>query len=167
MKMKNKTKVLMSAAALAATIGFAYATPIVNLASPLFSAGQHPSDIHTHGAGKTPGGEWFEVKLNSEGPSTISTQDAAYSTGGHNGWHSHPGIVAVTLVSGSIQWFNEDCKQTDYNAGDSWTEGSQLHYFRVVGTASIHLTAFYITAQGAALRTDELAPACAAALGLT
>jgi hypothetical protein len=28
------------------------------------------------------------------------------------------------------------------------------------------LTAFFITAQGAALRTDESAPACAAALGL-
>jgi quercetin dioxygenase-like cupin family protein len=166
--MKTRIKVVSTAAALAATIvGLAYATPIVNLASPLFSVGQHPSDIKTHGVGKTPSGERFEVKLSSEGPSTMSNQDGAYGPGGHNGWHSHPGMVAVTIISGEIQWFNEDCEETDYIAGDSWTEGSQLHYFRVVGTTGVHLTAFFITAQGAALRTDEAAPACAAALGLT
>jgi quercetin dioxygenase-like cupin family protein len=165
--MKTRNKVVISAIAIACTLaGLALATPIVNLASPLFSVGQHPSDIHLHGVGKTPSGEWFEVGLNSEGPSTMSNQDAAYGVGGVNGWHSHPGMVVVTLVSGSIQWFDENCKETDYNAGDSWTEGSKVHYFRVVGTTGIHLTAFFITAQGAALRTDEAAPACAAGLGL-
>jgi quercetin dioxygenase-like cupin family protein len=165
--MKTKTKVLAAIATAATIVGLAYATPIVNLASPLFSVGQHPSNIKTHGVGQTPSGQWFEVKLTSEGPSTISTQDGAYGVGGHNGWHSHPGMVAVTLVSGSIQWFNGDCEETTYKAGDSWTEGSQLHYFRVMGTSAIHVTALFITAQGAALRTDEPAPACAAALGLT
>src|ERR1700723_614777 len=165
--MKTKTKVLAAIAIPVTIVGLAFATPIVNLASPLFSVGQHPSNIHTHGVGKTTGGEWFEVNLNSEGPSTMSNQDAAYGVGGVNGWHSHPGLVAVTLVSGSIQWFNEDCRKTTYNAGDSWTEGSKVHYFRVLGTTAIHLTAFFITAQGAALRTDEPAPACAAAAGLT
>jgi quercetin dioxygenase-like cupin family protein len=165
--MKTKTQVLAAIATAATIAGLAYATPIMNLASPLFSVGQHPSDIKAHGVAQRPNGQWFEVRLTSEGPSTISNQDVAYSAGGHNGWHSHPGLVAVTLVSGSIQWFNENCEETTYNAGDSWTEGSQMHYFRVLGASSIHITAFYITAQGAALRTDEPAPACAAALGLT
>jgi len=75
--------------------------------------------------------------------------------------------VAVTIISGAIQWFDENCVETDYKAGDSWTEGSKLHYFRVVGTTGLHLTAFFITALGAPYRTDEAAPACAAALGLT
>jgi quercetin dioxygenase-like cupin family protein len=166
--MKTTTKAIISAAAISAAIaGLAYATPIVNLVSPLFSVGQHPDDIRTHGFGRTPAGEPFEVRLSSEGPSTMTNQDGAYGPGGHNGWHSHPGMVAVTIVSGAIQWFNANCEETDYKAGDSWTEGSQLHYFRVVGTTGAHLTAFFITAQGAALRTDEAAPACAAALGLT
>lgn len=39
--MKTKTKAVIGAAAMAAAIaGLAYATPIVNLASPLFSVGQ-------------------------------------------------------------------------------------------------------------------------------
>jgi quercetin dioxygenase-like cupin family protein len=164
--MNSKSKWLI-AGVVASSAGFAFATPIKNLASPLFSVGQHPADIRLHGSGVTAGGQRFNLELQTEGPSTMSTQDVAYGVGGANGWHSHPGMVAVTLVSGSIQWFDENCVETDYTAGASWTEGNKPHYFRVVGTAGIHLTAFYITAQGAALRTDESAPACAAALGLT
>jgi quercetin dioxygenase-like cupin family protein len=165
--MKTKTKVVIGAAATAAAIGLAYATPIVNLASPLLSVGHHAADIRTHGVGKTSSGEWFEVKLHTEGPSTITTQIVSYGVGGHTGWHSHPGMVAVTLIAGSVQWFDENCVETDYNAGDAWTEGSQLHYFRVVGTTATQATAFFITAKGAALRTDQPAPECAADLGLT
>jgi quercetin dioxygenase-like cupin family protein len=165
--MKVITRMVLGAATMTATLaGIAYATPIVGLVSPLFSVGQHSGDIETRGVGKTPGGQRFKVELETEGPSTMSNQDGAYGPGGHNGWHSHPGMVAVTIVSGAIQWFDENCQETDYKAGDSWTEGSRIHYFRVVGTAGVHLTAFFITAQGAALRTDEAAPACAAALGL-
>jgi quercetin dioxygenase-like cupin family protein len=165
--MKIKTKIVLCAAALtAAIVGIAYATPIVGLVSPLFSVGQHSSNIKTHGAGHTATGQEFEVELETDGPATMSNQDAAYAAGGHNGWHSHPGLVAVTIISGAMQWFDENCVETDYKAGDSWTEGSKLHYFRVVGTTGLHATAFFITAQGVPVRTDEPAPACAAALGL-
>jgi quercetin dioxygenase-like cupin family protein len=159
--------VLGAAAAAAVVVGIAYATPIVGLASPFLSIGQHPSDIRTHGVGHTASGQEFEVHLKTEGPATISLQHNAFAAGGHNGWHSHPGMVAVTIISGAIQWFDENCEETDYKAGDSWTEGSQLHYFRVVGPTGLHATAVFITAQGVPVRTDEAAPACAAALGLT
>jgi hypothetical protein len=45
----------------------------------------------------------------SSQPTTLSIQAAAYSAGGQNGWHSHPGLVAVTMLSGTIQWYDEDC----------------------------------------------------------
>jgi hypothetical protein len=61
--MKTKAKVLAAIATAATVVGLAHATPIVNLASPLFSVGQHPSDIKAHGVGKTPNGQWFEVRL--------------------------------------------------------------------------------------------------------
>jgi quercetin dioxygenase-like cupin family protein len=165
--MKVSTKMILGAAALAATaVGIAYATPIVGLASPFFSVGHHAADIHTHGAGRTSGGQEFTVELRTEGPATMSNPHNAFAAGGHNGWHSHPGMVIVTIVSGAIQWFDENCEETDYKAGDSWTEGSKVHYFRVVGTAGLTATAFFITAKGVPVRTDETAPACAAALGL-
>ncbi|MDP9011766.1 MAG: hypothetical protein M3O41_03730 [Pseudomonadota bacterium] len=165
--MSTKSRLLIGGGIAFGLAGLVLATPIKHLASPLFSVGQHPADIELHGRGLTPSGQRFRVELETEGPSTISTQDVAYSVGGVNGWHSHPGMVAVTLISGSLQWFDENCVETDYTAGQSWTEGSQLHYFRVVGTVGIHSTAFFLTAQGAPLRTDETAPACAGPLGLT
>jgi quercetin dioxygenase-like cupin family protein len=70
------------------------------------------------------GNEPFHVEFETEGPSALSTQDASIAAGGQNGWHSHPGMVVVTILSGSITWYDENCNPTDYKAGDSWVEGS-------------------------------------------
>jgi len=164
--MNRKTQVIVGAAAASAIVGLAFATPIVNLASPVLSIGTQKSLIDTRGEFQTSEGQWFKVKLQTDGPSTIETQEAAYSTGGVNGWHSHPGIVAVTLIAGTIEWFNEKCEPTIYKAGDAWMEGSQAHYFRIVGTVNVQLTAVYVIAKGEKPRIDQPAPACAAALGL-
>jgi quercetin dioxygenase-like cupin family protein len=164
--MKSKNKVIIGVTAIGIVIaGFAWATPIVNLASPILASGNQNADIETHGEYATTGGE-FKVFLKTEGPSSIVLQDGAYSEGGVNGWHSHPGMVAVTLLTGAIEWYDADCKMTPYKAGDSWTEGSQVHYFKVTGTTGIHLMATFIIAQGLTPRIDQPAPACAAALGL-
>jgi quercetin dioxygenase-like cupin family protein len=163
--MKAKTKLFVGVAAVT-IVGTALATPIVKLASPLFSVGNQNADVHQRGKFESNGEEQFSAVLKTEGPSTVSIQDGAYSAGGQNGWHSHPGIVIVTMISGSIEWYDADCKTTTYNAGDSWVEGSQLHAFKVLSNNGVHLSAVFITAKGQALRNDRSAPACAAGLGL-
>ena len=165
--MNTKTKLVAGAVAIVITaVGLALATPIVKLASPLLAVGNHAADIHKRGTAEVGNGEPFRVELKTDGPSTFSIQDAAFAAGGQNGWHSHPGLVAVTILSGSIRWYDEDCNPTVYKAGDSWVEGSKIHAFRNIGTDSVHLMASFITAKGQALRTDDAAPACAADLGL-
>jgi quercetin dioxygenase-like cupin family protein len=164
--MKTKIKVLLGAAAIITAVGLALATPIVKLVSPLLAVGNQKADIFQEGTAQVGKGEPFRVALLTDGPSTFSIQDAAFAVGGQNGWHSHPGLVQVTIVSGSIQWYDENCSPTVYKAGDSWVEGSQIHAFRNIGTDTVHLMASFITAKGQALRTDEAAPACAAGLGL-
>lgn len=167
--MKLKTKVVIGAALTTAVVGLALATPIVKLASPLFSSGTVAAPVKTHGVAEVPLGdrdEYFNATLTTDGPSTVAIQDGAYASGGQNGWHSHPGLVIVTLISGSIEWFNANCETTIYNAGDSWTEGSQTHAFRVLGTAGVHLSAVFVIAKDQALRIDKAAPACAGNLGL-
>jgi quercetin dioxygenase-like cupin family protein len=165
--MKTKTKLILAGAAAVLTLtGVAFATPIVGLTAPLLAVGSHNAETHTRGSAQTSSGESFKVEMETEGPATFSTQDGAYVAGGQNGWHSHPGMVMVTLISGSIEWYDENCVATVYSAGDSWVEGSKPHAFKVLGTSGIHLVAWFITAQGQALRTDQPAPACAASLGL-
>jgi quercetin dioxygenase-like cupin family protein len=163
--MNKRTKVLIGVA-IASTVGLAVATPIVLLTSPILAQGNQAADIHERGHVLTSNGAHFRAELETEGPSTTTIQDAAYSVGGQNGWHSHPGLVSVTILSGSIRWYDENCNPTVYNAGDTWVEGSKIHAFRNIGTGTVHLMAVFITAQGQALRTDQPAPECAAGLGL-
>jgi quercetin dioxygenase-like cupin family protein len=165
--MKTKIKVVIGAAAIVITaVALVFATPIVKLTSPLLAVGNQKADIHKTGTAATSNGEPFRVELETAGPSTFSIQAAAFSVGGQNGWHSHPGMVAVTVLSGTIEWFDENCNSTVYKAGDSWVEGSQIHAFRNIGTGTVQLMASFITAKGQPLRIDQAAPACAAGLGL-
>ena len=164
--MKTKTKLLIGAAAISSVIVvLAWGTPIFNSTAPVLATGNDNSNIKTLGVFGTAGSQ-FKAYLATAGPSTIFVQDVAYLPGGHTGWHSHPGVLTIALIAGSLEWYNGKCELTTYNAGDAWTEGSQLHYFRNVDTVNVHLMATYIIAQGAAPRIDEPAPACAAALGL-
>ena len=137
--MKTKTKLLIGAAAISSIIaGVALATPIFNLAAPVLATGNDDSDIEAYGV-SAPGDGEFAARLTTKGPSTVFVQDVAYAPGGHTGWHSHPGILTLALIAGTVEWYNGNCELKTYNAGDAWTEGSQLHYFRNVGTVNAHL----------------------------
>ena len=165
--MKRKTKVVIG---VAGTIiaGLVVATPLINLTSPVVAAGNVSNGLNVHGVAKDLNDKnYFNVYLTTQGPATISSQVASFKPGGENGWHSHPGLVTVTLTQGSIVWYNGNCEATTYNAGDAWAEGSKIHMFRVVGNAAVLIYATFITAQDEPLRTDEPEPPCAAAMGLS
>jgi hypothetical protein len=51
-----------------------------------------------------------------------------------------------------------------YNAGDSWTEGTTLHDVVNHSSLDAHFIVTYVVAKGVSKRTDQAAPACAAAL---
>jgi len=168
---KAMTKLLIGTGSIVSAVGVALGTPVIGLIAPLLAVGNQSVDLHARGTAETSTGEPFRVKLETEGPATVSIQDFSYAgstatQASQNGWHSHPGVVVVTLISGSIRWYDENCEPTDYKAGDSWVEGSQLHAFRVTSLTPVHGIAAFVTAHGKALRTDETAPGCAVGLGL-
>jgi hypothetical protein len=72
----------------------------------------------------------------------------------------------VTLVSGTIDWYDANCNKTTYTAGQSWLEGGQIHFFKNASPSAVLLTATFIVSKGAPLRIDQPAPPCAAELGL-
>jgi quercetin dioxygenase-like cupin family protein len=163
--MKTKTKLVIGVAAFTA-VGVVLATPVVGVLAPLLAVGNHNAEMHARGTATTSAGEPFRAEFETEGPATLSTQIYSVAAGGHNGWHSHPGMVFNTLVSGSIEWYDENCTPTIYAAGDSWVEGSQPHAYRVISATAIQAVGWFVTAHGQPLRTDLPAPSCAAALGL-
>ena len=164
--MSTKTKILIGISAAVTGVGVVLATPIVGLTAPFLAVGTHNADLKARGNGVSISGTPFRVRLDADGPSTSSIQDVAIAAGGQNGWHSHPGMVVTILLSGSITWYDEACNPTNYTAGDAWVEGGQLHAFKVTSTTPIHIMAYFLTAQGVPVRTDQPAPPCGAELGL-
>ena len=169
--MNRKKKVLLGGAlATSIIVGLAMATPTIGAwYNVILSTGTAERDINTHAHLVIPGmDEDFSAVLVTEGASNIVQQEVKFSPGGTTGWHTHPGIVILTLAadSGPIDWYDSKCGKTVYKAGDSWTEGTKLHDVVNHGTSDAHFFVTYVVAEGVNKRTDESAPRCAAALGL-
>ncbi|MDE2250411.1 MAG: cupin domain-containing protein [Gammaproteobacteria bacterium] len=109
--------------------------------------------------------EW-SVNFNTSGPSNFIFQDLTIAPGGYTGWHTHPGVLLTTVVSGSIEWYDGKCRKHVYNAGDSLTETDKLHYVRNVGVGNARLMINFVIAKGQPRKIDQPAPDCAIALGL-
>lgn len=175
--MKRRTRMLIGVVAIACGIAaIARATPIVGLlVGTLLSSGK-TADVTVERArvalpeapltGDGNQDDAWVAKLSTSGPSDFIVQDVVYAPAGHTGWHSHPGILLITMVSGSIEWYDAQCGKHVYNPGDSFTEGTQLHYLRNVGAVNAHFTVTYVIAHGQPRRIDQPAPDCAAALNL-
>ena len=169
--MKGNMKVLLGVASICCLVaGLAMATPTIGAwYNVILSTGTVNRDVHTHAQVALPGTEdGFSAELETEGAANFIVQDVKFSPGGTTGWHTHPGILLLSLAadSGPIDWYDANCVKTVYQAGDSWTEGTKLH--DVVNNSSIdaHFVVTYVVAKGINKRTDQPAPACAAALGL-
>jgi quercetin dioxygenase-like cupin family protein len=109
--------------------------------------------------------DWSAI-FTTHGPSNFIVQDVVYDIGGYTGWHSHPGILLVSVVAGSMEWYDSKCTKHVYNTGDSFAENTTAHYARNVGSAALHFMVTYVIGKGQPRRIDQPAPACAAELGL-
>ena len=170
--MKTKTKLRLAGISVAVAIaGVALATPTIGLIhNVILVTGTDNADIHAHAHVAVPGSDddEFSVVLETEGASNFVVQDAIFSPGGTTGWHTHPGVLLLSLTedSGPIDWYDAKCGLHVYQPGDSWTEGTTLHDVVNNSPINAHLVVTYVIAKGTNKRTDQPAPACAAALGL-
>jgi hypothetical protein len=57
------------------------------------------------------------VKLQTKGPTDVRVQKINVGPGGFSGWHHHPGIVIVTVASGSVTLMHSDCSSKTYGPG--------------------------------------------------
>jgi hypothetical protein len=54
----------------------------------------------------------------------IVTQTVKFAPGSYSGWHTHPGFLVSTELSGKLTRYRTDCTSQSYDAGQSWTETS-------------------------------------------
>lgn len=73
-------------------------------------------------------GKW-DMLLKTHVDTDVGVDAISLQGGGSTGWHSHPATVFVTVISGSILWFdgsNPVCPGHAYAAGESFIESANV-----------------------------------------
>ena len=108
----------------------------------------------------------WKLSLETKGASDFYIQDLAIAPGGYTGWHNHPGIFVGTVITGSIDFYDETCNLTTFTAGQVWTENDRLHAVANHGSVDVHMQFVYLIKHGQPRRIDQSAPACAPITGI-
>ena len=98
------------------------------------------------------------VKFQTKAAVDVVTATVTVSPLGTSGWHTHPGIVLVTVKTGSITHYHETCVGTVHVAGTSFVEAAgdgpgMVLNESATDTAVLYVT--YVVPTGAILRHDE------------
>jgi len=110
--------------------------------------------------------EDVSTRHGTRSPAVFVFQDTTTFPQKNSGWHYHPGLVLVTVVEGTVEWYDASCNKRLHVAGDFFTESDQIHFIRNAGTAPLRMIITFIIAKGLTNKIYVPAPACAAALGL-
>lgn len=90
-----------------------------------------------------------------------AVQTITLPPGSSSGWHKHPGVVLVTVKSGTAVHYDSNCKPEPIGTGQAfWESGPHAGLLRneTGHDAVIYVT--YILPTGAPLRTDLPNPGC-------
>jgi quercetin dioxygenase-like cupin family protein len=92
----------------------------------------------------------------------IVTQQVKFAPGGYSGWHSHPGYVTGTVISGQVVRYGTDCSSQTFTAGQSFYEtGANTFIVKNEGTTDALLTTTFVVPGGTpttGLRVDKTQP---------
>jgi hypothetical protein len=57
------------------------------------------------------------VKFQTKDPTTVRVQKLVWVAGAYSGWHHHPGVIIVTVQSGSVTVMDSNCNTVTYGPG--------------------------------------------------
>lgn len=57
------------------------------------------------------------VKFQTKDPTTVRVQKLVWTAGAFSGWHHHPGVIIVTVQSGSVTVEDSSCNSVTYGPG--------------------------------------------------
>jgi hypothetical protein len=88
-------------------VALASHTPVTFTTTPL-ATGNLVNDVHLNSD---------RVKFQTKDPTDVRVARIDIAPGGRSGWHHHPGIVIVTVMSGAVTFTNSDCSSKTYGPG--------------------------------------------------
>jgi hypothetical protein len=104
----------------------------------------------------------WKVSIHAKPALDIAVQTITFDPGGKSGWHSHPGPVFISVVEGTMTFYESDdptCSPTVRHAGEGFLDtGEHAHIARNETGALARNVVTYFAPPGAALRIDAPDP---------
>jgi len=103
-----------------------------------------------------------DVKFQTKDRVDVAMATVTIDPLGHSGWHSHPGVVLVTVTSGTVTFYQADCSFNVYPAGSTFVESNGATGLARNESATVPAVVYvtYVVPVGAALRIDQPDPGC-------
>lgn len=107
-------------------------------------------------------GHWGMI-LKTKDDTDMGTDKVTVAGGGYTGWHAHPAAVFVTVVQGSIVWYDGTdplCPAKTYSVGQSFIEDAFVVHnaANASPTDQAVFVAMHINPTGVPFRIDEAKP---------
>ena len=94
-------------------------------------------------------------------PHELVPDTSSYAPWQSSGWHRHPGLHLVTVMSGTLTVYGRDCMATTYGAGQEYVGGEEPHLARNETEVTLEMAVTYLPRPGHTLegfRVDEPSP---------
>ena len=147
---------LLAVALVIVFAGTALATVASGLSGTILSRGTVADEVHFNTG---------EIKFQTKADVDLVTQTITFAAGASSGWHAHPGVVLVTVASGSLVRYDGNCSATTYTAGSAQSafieSGDHPGLVRNETASAAMVLVTYVVPKGtAALRINKDDPLC-------
>jgi hypothetical protein len=158
-KVRLAKGVLVGAALVAAiSAGRAWGTTGTGSQSTLLGRATFDDPINVRRVGE----DHWKVDVKAKPALDVAVQSIVFQPGGQSGWHSHPGPVFISVVSGTMTFYeadDPDCEPIVRNAGEGYLDtGDHAHIARNETAEPATNVVTYFAPPGAALRIDQPDP---------
>jgi quercetin dioxygenase-like cupin family protein len=110
--------------------------------------------------------EDWQLRLRTRGATDFYVQHIVVGPGGYSGWHTHPGLLIGTVISGSIDFYDSNCRKRSFAAGQVFTENTEVHAIINTGVANADLSIAYLIKHNLPRRIEADAPVFAPSTGI-
>jgi quercetin dioxygenase-like cupin family protein len=116
--MSQRTRLFVAgvSVALVALTGAALATPPTGFTTNLLARGT-TADLRAKHDG-------IRLSTRHRTSADVAVATVTIDPGGSSGWHHHPGIVVVVVRSGTVTFYDQNCRADVHQAGETFIESS-------------------------------------------
>ena len=110
-------------------------------------------------------GNHDRVKFQTKDPTIVRVQKLEFAPGGSTGFHTHPGVVIVSVASGSLDLMDTSCRRETKTAGTVFVEAEEhVHQAVSASGAVVYVTYVVPNKSPPVFRNEHPVPFCATSL---